>query len=107
MKSATFFLLLVTIAGIAADDTHNPHCDHDEQKLKEVVACVKQKATDEIFKKLEAARKALQCPDIECGVRKLCRMHNGAVTAEVTRRFYSDEVKAIIRGHFDSCRDQV
>ncbi|KAH6942072.1 hypothetical protein HPB50_000334 [Hyalomma asiaticum] len=75
MRATALCVLLVTlIAGVAANDTHNPHCDLEGQKLKDVVACVRQKASAE--------------------------------TAEVTRPFYSDEVKAIIRGHFDSCSHQ-
>ncbi|XP_065292356.1 uncharacterized protein [Dermacentor albipictus] len=105
MRSLALCVLLVTIPGVAMDESHNPHCDHGDQKLKEVVACVKQKASEEIVKIMDATRESLQCPDIECVVRKLCRKHHGAVTAQVTRPFYSDEVKKIIRGHFDSCRE--
>ncbi|XP_065292315.1 uncharacterized protein [Dermacentor albipictus] len=78
----------------------------DDTKISKVVDCVKENASEEIAKKIDAARVGLQCPDIPCALRKLCNKHHGRIPAHSTKAFYSNEDKAIIRGLFDTCREQ-
>ncbi|XP_049524450.1 uncharacterized protein LOC125946016 [Dermacentor silvarum] len=104
MKTSTLCLLLALAVTVVCAEPVNLNCFIDDTKISKVVDCVKEKASEEIAKKIDAARVGLQCPDIPCTLRKLCNKHHGRIPAHSTKAFYSNEDKAIIRGLFDTCR---
>ncbi|XP_077490979.1 uncharacterized protein LOC144101716 [Amblyomma americanum] len=109
MRTTTHCLLLaaafVAVACADSPDIH-PTCRLDDRRLKTVVACVKRNGGVAIIDKLNAARDRLRCPDIECGVRKICIKNNGSLATHTTKEFFTDEEKAIVRGLFATCREE-
>ncbi|XP_077490984.1 uncharacterized protein LOC144101719 isoform X2 [Amblyomma americanum] len=99
MRTTTQCLLLAAaLVAVACADSPDidPNCRIHDRRLKTVVACVKRNGGVAIIDKLNAARGRLRCPDIECGVRKFCKINKGTLSEE----------EAIIRGLFATCREE-
>ncbi|XP_077485509.1 uncharacterized protein LOC144096206 [Amblyomma americanum] len=107
MKTIAYCLLLVALIGVARADPSEgtSTCQLDDDSLKTLVSCVTPKAGGELSKKLDSVRQRLECPDIECGVRKICEKNNGSLE-HTSNEYFTEEEKASIRALFKNCRGQ-
>ncbi|XP_037570742.1 uncharacterized protein LOC119452860 [Dermacentor silvarum] len=107
MKTFSCFLLVAFLGIVWAHPSQLPRsCSLDDNGVKALVSCIKEKSGTEMTTKLNAVGKVLHCgEDVECGIKKVCTEFNGSLEQGAQGVLLKEDLEKI-RQIFNVCLDK-